>query len=71
MRRFNQAMVVVIMGVAVSMLLAQALESASREPAAAQEKHWAYEDSARTVGPACLRISRPASRLPTTVTRNR
>jgi hypothetical protein len=41
MNRFNQAMVV-IMGVAVSTLLAQALESASRERAAAQEKHWAY-----------------------------
>ncbi len=52
MRRFKQAMVVVIMGVAVSTLFAQALASASREPAAAQEKHWAYEDSAKTVGPA-------------------
>jgi carbonic anhydrase len=51
MKRFNQAMVV-IMGVAASTLLAQALASASREPAAAQEKHWAYEDSAKTVGPA-------------------
>ncbi len=51
MKRFNQAMVV-MMGVAVSTLLAQALESASREPAAAQEKHWAYEDGAKTVGPA-------------------
>ena len=51
MKRFNQAMVV-IMGVAVSTLFAQALESANREPAAAQEKHWGYEDSAETVGPA-------------------
>ena len=51
MKRFNQAMVV-YNGCRGLHALAQALESASREPAAAQEKHWAYEDSAKTVGPA-------------------
>jgi carbonic anhydrase len=51
MNRFNQAMLV-IMGVAVSTLFAQAVELASGEPPAPQEKHWAYEDSAATVGPA-------------------
>lgn len=51
MKRFNQAMVV-IMGVAVSTLFAQAPEPANHKPAAAHGKHWAYEDSAKTVGPA-------------------
>jgi carbonic anhydrase len=49
--RFNQA-VVVAFAVAVSTMGAQALESASRKPAAAQERHWGYDDSAESVGPA-------------------
>ncbi len=51
MMRFNQT-VVVALGVAVSTLCAQAPESANRKPAAAQEKHWGYEDGAESVGPA-------------------
>ena len=49
--RFNRP-VVVAFGVAVSALCAQALESANRKPAAAEEKHWGYEDGAESVGPA-------------------
>ena len=39
-------------GAAVSTLSAQAPASRSREAAAAHEKHWGYEDSAESVGPA-------------------
>ena len=51
MMRFTQA-VAVALGVAVSTLCAQAPESANRKPAAAHEKHWGYEDSTESIGPA-------------------
>ena len=49
--RFNQA-VVVAFGVAVSTLCARAPASANRKPAAAEDKHWGYEDGAESIGPA-------------------
>ena len=51
MMRFNLALFVAL-GVAVSTLSAQAPASSPAKPAAAHEKHWAYEDSSESVGPA-------------------
>jgi carbonic anhydrase len=51
MTRFNRHGLVVL-GVALSMLGVQAMESAQQKPAAApHEKHWGYEDGADSVGP--------------------
>jgi carbonic anhydrase len=51
MMRFSLA-VFVALGIAVSTLSAQTPASSHEKPAAAHEKHWAYEDSAESVGPA-------------------
>ena len=51
MMRFNLTMVAAF-GVAVSTLSGKAPESAHRKSAAAQEKHWGYEDGAHSIGPA-------------------
>jgi len=51
MNRLNHA-VIAALSLAVSTLAAQTPGSASHPPAAAAEKHWGYEDSAESVGPA-------------------
>ena len=52
MIRFNQAVVVVALGIAVSPLCAQAPASGHGKAAAGHEKHWGYESSAESVAPA-------------------